>query len=1334
MINKLKIMYGHLYMKSYSAFVLLIAVFMSVFTSKAVESEQKIAYKTMDGWQVISAKEWPQVIIPSAHQAKTTLESKNMTVSTNITYLDVVDGNGLGFDDPIDGVQRQATFNDAVAYVISNFINTGSLDIEVSQSQTDGTGALAFGGALFFVQTGFQSSFAFQHISSGVDPFAGIPDITITIDFGHDWNIGSGVPAANESDFFTIIVHEITHGLGFTTLLNENGVSSGGGFTTFDQLLQQSPNTNLFDSTGNFILTTNDLDNNDIVFNGSNAQTSLGVKPPVRSPSPFEIGSSLSHWDKTATDALGVSAVMTEVISRGTTNRTFAAFEIQTLRDLGYAISGVANTAPVISSVSTQTVNEGQSSGAINFTVSDAESSSSNLTISATSSNQALVKNSAITLGGSGNNRTITLMPIANANGNTQITINASDGLLTSAKSFTLTVNPINDAPIISGSPSNSVASGESYNFLPDISDPDDDNLSVSIANKPNWMIINSQTGLLSGIPDTSDIGVYTNIILTVGDGNLTSSLSPFNITVTGNTPPTAVADIYNTNEGASLIVNSSLGVLANDSDIDNDNLTVALIDMPAHALSFNLASDGSFSYQHDGSESINDQFSYRNTDGELFSETVIVQINITAINDQPLFNSTPVTSAVAGQNYSYQLLAMDADSTLLEFTIVTAPAYLIIDNQNRLSGIVPSDQRDNIEIIIQVSDGNLTSEQTFIIEVQNKTPIIDSLFASFSPTKVIIGDNVNLNISFAPIEGASNIINVTLTGLLSTSSDDCTANNNVFECIANAADETNNFTLNIVPDEIGDINANISSSNRSISADISVISNIVEQSSNNTTIFGVNSLNFSTQVLGDIQEGIVVSRLHNGQHQLLIYDPLTLNLVYSENINAGSPLIITDINADGLADLVGQVEDDIQIRITNNETFSFVQSIKNSTLLQVTESDNKVFMLVKTSSQFIIYQFSNGMFDLIYQENIIFEDAKLVGLSHGATNAIDLLLTRVDEQLDKITEIHFDFIATLAEAKNSRQLNGPANIEFINGTESKLSFIDIDNDQLMEIIVVNAEQQFNKILLQISSQSDELTLIQTFGNAKVTSTHVGDFNADGSDDLLIHNTNGVIQVFILDTITQNFVLNSNGFFADTGTVIVADFDQNGVDDVAIYDINNSNLNQYLQQASSFTEADLAITTNDSGSFGVNVVKSLTFTLTNIDNDTSHNIILDIVLPELLTFNSLKGISNNDGCIITELQIVCNELAGSTTLSFTLDLTANTTGMGSLMLSVSSDTLDTDLTNNQIQLNISANNTPAPPPSTSNGSNSSSGSFSWLITLSLLLLIFRSNLLNNWQY
>src|SRR5205085_1514222 len=55
-----------------------------------------------------------------------------------------------------------------------------------------------------------------------------------------------------------------------------------------------------------------------------------------------------------------------------------------------------------------------------------------------------------INLGGSGTARTLTLAPAADAFGVTRITVTVSDGALSARTSFVLTVNSINDAPVVS--------------------------------------------------------------------------------------------------------------------------------------------------------------------------------------------------------------------------------------------------------------------------------------------------------------------------------------------------------------------------------------------------------------------------------------------------------------------------------------------------------------------------------------------------------------------------------------------------------------------------------------------------------------------------------------------------------------------------------------------------------------------------------------------------------------------------------------------------------------------------------------------------------------------
>lgn len=113
------------------------------------------------------------------------------------------------------------------------------------------------------------------------------------------------------------------------------------------------------------------------------------------------------------------------------------------------------NDAPVVSAITARTINEDQSTGAIAFTVSDAESAAASLVVTASSSNPTLVPPSGFVIGGSGANRTVTVTPAANQNGTATITVSANDGLANGVTTFVLTVNAVNDAPsfALAGSP-----------------------------------------------------------------------------------------------------------------------------------------------------------------------------------------------------------------------------------------------------------------------------------------------------------------------------------------------------------------------------------------------------------------------------------------------------------------------------------------------------------------------------------------------------------------------------------------------------------------------------------------------------------------------------------------------------------------------------------------------------------------------------------------------------------------------------------------------------------------------------------------------------------------
>jgi hypothetical protein len=101
-----------------------------------------------------------------------------------------------------------------------------------------------------------------------------------------------------------------------------------------------------------------------------------------------------------------------------------------------------ANQAPLISGIISQIVLRNQSSPSLPFTVGDAETAASNLVVTASSSNTNLVSANRISLGGSDSNRSVKVTPEKGKTGTTRITLQVSDGSLSAATTFLLTVSP----------------------------------------------------------------------------------------------------------------------------------------------------------------------------------------------------------------------------------------------------------------------------------------------------------------------------------------------------------------------------------------------------------------------------------------------------------------------------------------------------------------------------------------------------------------------------------------------------------------------------------------------------------------------------------------------------------------------------------------------------------------------------------------------------------------------------------------------------------------------------------------------------------------------------
>ena len=141
-------------------------------------------------------------------------------------------------------------------------------------------------------------------------------------------------------------------------------------------------------------------------------------------------------------------------------------------------------------------------------------------------------------------------------------------------------------------------------------------------------------TWVQQGTPQTIAMGTTAYIGLAVSAVDVTKLNTAVFDNVALTTPPTAVADSYSTNEDTTLNVAAS-GVLANDSDPENDALTAVLV---SGTTGLTLNANGSFTYVPPADFSGTASFTYKAFDAAFNSNTVTVTLTVNPANEVPSF------------------------------------------------------------------------------------------------------------------------------------------------------------------------------------------------------------------------------------------------------------------------------------------------------------------------------------------------------------------------------------------------------------------------------------------------------------------------------------------------------------------------------------------------------------------------------------------------------------------------------------------------------------------------------------------------------------------------
>ena len=366
--------------------------------------------------------------------------------------------------------------------------------------------------------------------------------------------------------------------------------------------------------------------------------------------------------------------------------------------------------------------------------------------------------------------------PAADFNGEATFTYTISDGNGgTSTAVVNLTVNPQNDAPVAVADAfilnEDSALTIEPAQLLGNDSDIDNDTLTIlSVQDATHGTVSLDQDGNVVFTPDANYNGP-AQFTYTISDGNGGTSTAVVNLTLNPtNDAPVAVSDSFTLNEDAALNLNP-VQLLGNDSDLDNDTLTILSVQDATHG-TVSLDQSGNVVFTPDANYNGPAQFTYTISDGNGGTSTAVVTLRVDPANDAPVAvaDSFTLNEDVALTIEPAGLLGNDSDLDNDTLTILSV--------QDATHGTVSLDQDGNVvftpadnyngpaSFTYTISDGNggtSTATVNLTVDPQNDDPVaVNDIVAAVEDTPILI-DPANLLRNDSDIDG--DVLTVTDVG-----------------------------------------------------------------------------------------------------------------------------------------------------------------------------------------------------------------------------------------------------------------------------------------------------------------------------------------------------------------------------------------------------------------------------------------------------------------------------------------------------------------------------------------------------------------------------------------
>ena len=322
----------------------------------------------------------------------------------------------------------------------------------------------------------------------------------------------------------------------------------------------------------------------------------------------------------------------------------------------------------------------------------------------------------------SGKEPNMTYTPNTNFNGLDGFTFKMSDGKMNSIPAtVSLVVTPTDDPPIANGD-NVTVPEDTVSHILLTADDPDGDPLTYTVLRTPTHGKLSGTAPNLIYTPDPN-FSWLDSFTFRVSDGKTDSVPATILVSVApANDPPTAKDDKIKTNEDTP----ATIDVLANDIEVDNELLTISEV-TNGKGGSVTINNDGTLTYTPKANFYGTDAFTYTVTDRGGEKDTATVKIEISKANDPPVITSKPVTTAMVGILYSYNVRAEEPDKEdTLTYSLVAQPAGMRIDSLTGLIQWAPIEtQQATHNVVVKVVDSNsvpASDTQEFTVSV-NPTP-----------------------------------------------------------------------------------------------------------------------------------------------------------------------------------------------------------------------------------------------------------------------------------------------------------------------------------------------------------------------------------------------------------------------------------------------------------------------------------------------------------------------------------------------------------------------------------------------------------------------------------